>query len=141
MTPKTPSAGYVEAWDVESLSEPGKTYVVSRRKTGELACSCPAWKFHKAPKPDCKHIRALAGELGAEAMRYIPDVVKTTPIPISRPTTTTQPLVTVSFDGIVVGILTRAQADQFRANLKKPVQPDVVVSGDFRIKRKFRLED
>jgi len=146
MTPKTPSRGYVESWDVESLSDSTKVYTVSRRKDGETyACSCPAWKFHPAPKPDCKHIKQIRIQLIQESvssLRFIPDTVSTRVLPaMAKPTETTQPLVTVAFDGVVIGVLTRAQADQFRASMKKPAQPDVVVSGEFRIRRKFRFEE
>jgi len=58
MTSKTPSKGFVEAWGVESLTS-STVYTVSKRADGSYACSCPYWKFHKQPKPTCKHIAAL----------------------------------------------------------------------------------
>jgi len=60
MTSKTPSKGYVEAWEVESRTEPGTAYTVSKRADGTYACSCPRWKFHQKPKVNCKHILAVA---------------------------------------------------------------------------------
>lgn len=47
---------WVANWSVQSKTEPEKLYVVSRAVGGHYGCSCPAWKFAKAPKPDCKHI-------------------------------------------------------------------------------------
>ena len=122
MTPITPSRGYIEAWDVESLTECGKTYVVSKRTTGSYACSCPAWKFARAPKPDCKHIRALRSDL--------------TTVAAVR-------LVKVFFDSALVAEVTQEQAERLRANIFgiKRVQPETVVSSEFRIRRKFRLDE
>lgn len=44
-------------WKVHSKSDPAKVYTVSVAKTGRWACDCPAHRFAKAPKADCKHIR------------------------------------------------------------------------------------
>lgn len=124
MTPKTPSRGYVEAWEVESLTDSAKVYTVSKRKDGTLACSCPAWKFAHAPKPDCKHIRALRSDL------------------ITAPTTLAAKLVTVLFDGAVVARITQAQADRLRAQLPgMQPEPATVISSEFRIRRKFRFDE
>lgn len=122
MTPITPSKGYVEAWDVESLTDCSKRYVVSKRKDGRFACSCPAWKFASAPKPDCKHIRALRDDV------VVASVVK---------------LVKVFFDGALVAQLTQAQADNFRATLAGTKRPETKNLGtpEFRITRKFRLDE
>lgn len=36
----------------------GDDYVVAVADDGHFGCSCPRWKFAKAPKADCKHIIA-----------------------------------------------------------------------------------
>ena len=48
-----------DRWEVQSLTDPDKTYIVARKNDGTIGCSCPAWKFHKAPKINCKHCLAL----------------------------------------------------------------------------------
>lgn len=48
---------YVDSWEVTGSK--GEVYKVSQRKDGTFACNCPAWKFKPAPKPDCKHIKAI----------------------------------------------------------------------------------
>ncbi len=32
---------------------------MSLKQDGSYGCSCPAWKFAKAPKPDCRHIEFI----------------------------------------------------------------------------------
>lgn len=46
---------WVNRWPVVSKTN-GQEYTVSISDSGVWACSCPRWKFSKAPKPDCKHI-------------------------------------------------------------------------------------
>lgn len=60
---------WAQTWDVTGSS--GDTYRVGQRASGEFGCSCPGWKFKKAPKPDCKHIRAIK-----EALKCVPAVPK-----------------------------------------------------------------
>lgn len=45
-----------ERWTVESMTDASKSYTVARKIDSSMGCSCPAWKFHKAPKVNCKHI-------------------------------------------------------------------------------------
>lgn len=54
---------WIERWTMQSHSNPAKTYTVARHRDGHYGCTCPRWKFAKAPKPDCKHITALKDEL------------------------------------------------------------------------------
>lgn len=42
-------------WEVASHSS-SEVYKVTEYDDGSWACSCPRWKFAKAPKMDCKHI-------------------------------------------------------------------------------------
>jgi hypothetical protein len=49
--PKNP---WVRSWQVPGSN--GETWKVSQRADGTFGCSCPAWKFAKAPKPECHHI-------------------------------------------------------------------------------------
>lgn len=48
-----------DRWEVQSLTDPDKTYIAARKQDGTMGCSCPSWKFHKAPKINCKHLIAL----------------------------------------------------------------------------------
>ena len=59
------SGQWVKKWDVEGST--GETYVVALKTDGSFGCSCPGWKFKKAPKPDCKHIRAMKGTVTVDA--------------------------------------------------------------------------
>jgi len=36
-----------------------KGYVITEYDDGTWACSCPAWKFHKGARVNCKHINQL----------------------------------------------------------------------------------
>lgn len=56
-----PKGIYVARWEVESHSSERK-YIVSMKNDGTWACDCPFWKFHKAPKPICKHIEGVQRE-------------------------------------------------------------------------------
>jgi len=49
----------IEHWEVTSTTDESKSYTVSKRQDGTYSCDCPHWKFHKAPKPVCKHQLAL----------------------------------------------------------------------------------
>lgn len=49
------------------------TYIVARKKDATWGCSCPRWKFHKAPKIDCKHIKALFEAMARVTTRKIRD--------------------------------------------------------------------
>ena len=46
--------GWIRKCNVPASS--GGTWTVSLKEDGTYDCSCPAWKFAKAPKPDCHHI-------------------------------------------------------------------------------------
>lgn len=50
---------WIYRWTAQSRTTAGKQYVVALKRDGTFGCDCPAWKFHKAPKPDCKHILAI----------------------------------------------------------------------------------
>jgi len=49
--------GWIERYEV--IGSQGDLYIVARKADGSYGCSCPHWKFHKAPKPNCKHIKAM----------------------------------------------------------------------------------
>lgn len=49
---------WVEKYEVESLTTPGKTYTVARKENGSWGCGCPRWIFGR-PRTDCKHILAM----------------------------------------------------------------------------------
>jgi hypothetical protein len=49
------SATWVNRWEITSMTS-DRTYVVGQKVDGTWGCDCAAWKFHKAPKPPCKHI-------------------------------------------------------------------------------------
>jgi hypothetical protein len=46
--------GWIRKWSVPASA--GGTWTVSLKHDGTYGCSCPAWKFARAPKPDCHHI-------------------------------------------------------------------------------------
>lgn len=55
-----------EAWDVESFTEFGKSYTVTKNASPgrPWMCECPAWRFAKRDpgtgrKKDCKHVHAV----------------------------------------------------------------------------------
>jgi hypothetical protein len=58
-----------ERWEVQSMTDASKTYIVARKQNGTMGCACPAWKFHKAPKPHCKHIISLLEALAMVSRR------------------------------------------------------------------------
>jgi hypothetical protein len=62
-------------WNVNSHTDPSKVYVVSVAKTGRWACSCPAHRFAKAPKLDCKHIK---GVQRVEVVKIAPKIAPST---------------------------------------------------------------
>jgi hypothetical protein len=49
---------WVNRWEVISPTS-GRKYTVGQKSDGTFGCDCPAWKFKKAPRPDCKHILYL----------------------------------------------------------------------------------
>lgn len=142
MVSKPPSRGYAEAWLVESRTDPTAKYTVSKRPDGTFACSCPAWKFHPAPKVDCKHIDGVREALNEDSTRAaVEDIQRYQRERRERGIT-----IAVSFDGVLIGHITEVQAEQFKANMRlaggpKPPQPTPLTTtfGDFTIRRKFRL--
>jgi hypothetical protein len=48
---------WIKSWDVTGSD--GNVWKVSQRADGSYGCSCPAWKFAKAPKQECHHILAV----------------------------------------------------------------------------------
>jgi hypothetical protein len=60
---------YLRGWDVQSRSDPDRKHRVSVMVSGRYGCSCGAWKFARAPKPDCHHIREVKENLGVPARR------------------------------------------------------------------------
>lgn len=59
-------AKWVQSFEVPSTSGDG-TYVVSLDKTGSWGCSCPHWKFRRAP---CKHILSVQAQVEQTRPRY-----------------------------------------------------------------------
>ena len=59
---------WVRNWEVTGSQ--GDLYKVSQKENGDYGCSCPGWKFKKAPKPDCKHIKAIRLALTAPEPKY-----------------------------------------------------------------------
>lgn len=56
------SKTYLFRWEVNSRTEPDKTYVVSMKHDGTWGCSCPRWIFNRErPRPDCHHIEHVKG--------------------------------------------------------------------------------
>jgi hypothetical protein len=59
---RLPGNPWIERWDV--IGSRGDTWIVSKRQDGTYGCSCPAWRFARAPKPACKHVIATLADLG-----------------------------------------------------------------------------
>jgi len=59
------SKNWVRQWIVVSPTS-GHEYKVSQKVDASFACSCPAWKFKKAPKPPCKHIAYVQANVGVD---------------------------------------------------------------------------
>ena len=142
MVSKPPSRGYAEAWLVESKTDTTAKYTVSKRPDGTFACSCPAWKFRPAPKVDCKHILGVREALNDDSTAAVVNSLKT----YQEERRAVGNTVEVTFDGVLIGHITEAQAEQFKANMRlasgpKPPQPSPLTTtyGDFTIRRKFRL--
>lgn len=47
---------WVKRWHVESLTVPGRRYVVAIDAVGKWGCSCGAW-IYASSRSACKHIR------------------------------------------------------------------------------------
>ena len=56
MTPWTRLATF------RSQSNPHRKYIVAIKDDGTLGCDCPAWKFQKGAKKNCKHLDAFVNE-------------------------------------------------------------------------------
>jgi hypothetical protein len=54
---------WVQRITISSQSDPDTKYVVARKKDGTMGCSCPAWKFQRGTRGDCKHILALLANI------------------------------------------------------------------------------
>lgn len=50
----------LEQHDIQSTTSSSK-YKVTKYDDGSWACSCPAWKFHKGTRVNCKHIQEVIG--------------------------------------------------------------------------------
>ena len=53
---------WINKWTVTSRSS-DRQYTVSRGDDGLWGCSCPAWKFARGGRKDCKHILEIKAEL------------------------------------------------------------------------------
>jgi len=144
MTSKRPSSGYVEAWEIESLTEPGTAYTVSKRAEGTYACSCPRWKFHPKPKPDCKHIAALLREIdgtapaqmadiAAELNRALPKNIRVS-VQVDAYRTITPPVPILTKDG-------RRKLEQAYAESQTRKLAELDGLERFTVRRKFKLTD
>lgn len=48
---------------VSSFSDPGKNYVITRRKDGTLDCTCMSYAFSKEDPKVCKHVLSYGHRL------------------------------------------------------------------------------
>ena len=64
------SNSWVKRWKVNGSNS--SIHTVAQRQDGSWGCSCPAWKFAHAPKPDCHHILTV---------KQNPNLRPDTPIP------------------------------------------------------------
>jgi hypothetical protein len=113
---------FVCHWDIESLTDASKSYSVSKRLDGSFACSCPAWKFHRAPKVDCKHIRFVKDSERA------PDMTRRTPDNWTPPP--------------AIALMRAAELPKLQPRVTVPsppaIEPEPVSTYEFAIRRKFR---
>lgn len=66
------SKTWPERWEVDSHSS-DSVYVVARRMDAVYdvwGCSCPSWRFKRAPKSDCSHITEVKQQLAANVAEY-----------------------------------------------------------------------
>jgi hypothetical protein len=63
--------GWIRKWSVPASA--GGSWTVSLKHDGTYGCSCPAWKFAKGPKPDCRHIEFVRANpsYGEQAFKRI----------------------------------------------------------------------
>lgn len=125
-----PSKQWVDRYELESMTEPGTFYTVSKKYDDTWACSCAYWKFHKAPKPNCKHILAVIGQV-------------TKPAPKKRQV---EVFAKEFFNGYIPREIYTEDVYRFaEAYLQKYAKVEPVVeevtetmTGEFKITRKFR---
>lgn len=58
-----------DRWEMQSMTDPDVTYILARKRDGTFGCSCPRWKFCKAPKVNCKHLSSLLELLNSVLQR------------------------------------------------------------------------
>ncbi len=131
------SKQWIERYQVDSLTETDKSYIVSEKTDGTWACSCPAWKFHRAPKVNCKHILATFLSL---------NVAKPAPVPKKRPV---EVFAESYFVGPIPVMIPKEEMFRFAekfAEWKVPLAAEAVsigaeevTVGEFKVTRKFRL--
>jgi len=64
--------GMLKMTEVQSASDPKKRYEIRLGKDNVVYCTCPAWRFSKAPHKCCKHIVAWLGRMqGSAVMTYL----------------------------------------------------------------------
>lgn len=136
-------ARWIRYWEVESsnpLSET-KTWRVSQAQDGSFGCSCPAWKFAKAPKPDCKHIRFIRTKLRPENVGN-ENFYRQVPIqnlPIVQTQQRMRPLTDQEkkrVDRILLGI-----AEERAIDTKAPAPPDNNNDAKPKFVRKFKFDE
>lgn len=81
---------WIKKWSVEGSL--GDVYTVGQRADGSYGCDCKGWKFKKAPKPDCKHIRAIKAALDTPAVVSAYDLQKEAEKAVQRTFTRVQPV-------------------------------------------------
>jgi hypothetical protein len=72
---------WVNRWEVQSQSDPDKTYVVGQKSDGGWGCACPRWIFNKErPRPDCKHILGVKTNEEVDQAKSFGGVVAKEPV-------------------------------------------------------------
>jgi hypothetical protein len=146
---------WLDQWDVTGSI--GDEYVVSLKADGTYACSCPRWKFHKAPKVDCKHISAVTGvtipvKNKAGSFTYLKNAAKSA-IAESKVVKRKRPVEKFAEKFFPYSELLRTGnysfdalcrfAEEFAKESGGVIddlpEPETVDTGEFKITRKFRL--
>jgi hypothetical protein len=60
-------AKWIKRWEIQSHSDPDKTYTVALAEDGSYGCSCPQWKFRRR---QCRHIAEVQCNVPETVERY-----------------------------------------------------------------------
>lgn len=99
------STTWPQRWEVDSHSS-DSVYIVARRWDGDewvWGCSCPSWRFKRAPKSDCGHITEVKSQQAANVAEHREWIERNSKevqsrVGTIRPIPTSVPVATVSLN-------------------------------------------